>query len=109
MKNILLFAFLLCCPFLLISQEEIVEKKEHKAVRSTFESLWLIDNQSVMTSSKGTLEMDILHRFGAFNNGYSDLYGLFAPSNIRIGFSYSVLDNLMLGFGITKIKFLVGC
>lgn len=29
-----------------------------------------------------------MHRFGSVKNGYKDFFGLFAPSNIRLGFSY---------------------
>ncbi len=89
------------------TQEEVKvkkekEKKDTRPIKSTFESAWLIDNQSVMVPIKGTLEFDILHRFGVWKNGYDDLYGLFAPANIRMGFSYSILDNLGVGFGFTK-------
>lgn len=55
-----------------------------------------------MVPIKGTLEMDIQHRFGVVNNGYDDFYGVFAPSNIRLGFSYTFIENLQLGFGLTK-------
>lgn len=73
-----------------------------KAVKNTFESNWIQDNQSVMVPIKGTLEMDIQHRFGTVNKGYKDLYGIYAPSNIRIGLSYAVISNLQLGLGFTK-------
>jgi hypothetical protein len=73
-----------------------------KPVKNTFESNWIIDNQSVIVPIKGTFEMDILHRFGVVTNGYKDFYGLFAPANIRLGFSYVVRNNLQLGFGFTK-------
>jgi Membrane bound beta barrel domain (DUF5777) len=77
---------------------------ESKPVRSTFESTWLIDNQSVMVPSKGTLQMDIMHRFGTVNNGYEDFYGLYAPGNIRIGMSYVPIEKLIVGFGFSKIN-----
>jgi Membrane bound beta barrel domain (DUF5777) len=73
-----------------------------KAVKNTFESNWIQDNQSVMVDIKGTFEMDIQHRFGVVNNGGKDFFGLYAPSNIRIGFSYVVRNNLQLGLGFTK-------
>jgi len=73
-----------------------------KPVKNTFESNWIQDNQSVMVPIKGTFEMDIQHRFGVVNNGYKDLFGLYAPSNIRIGLSYVVIDKLQLGMGFTK-------
>jgi hypothetical protein len=84
------------------AQDEGETKKKEKPVRAMFESTWLIDNQSVIVPIKGTFQMDVLHRFGTWNNGYDDLYGIFAPSNIKLGFQYSVIDNLSLGLGITK-------
>ena len=77
-------------------------ERDLRPVKNTFESIWLIDNQSVMVPIKGTLEFDIQHRFGVIKNGYDDLFGLYAPSNIRIGFSYTPIERLMLGFGFTK-------
>lgn len=75
-------------------------------VGNTFESIWLIDNQTVMVPLRKTFEFDILHRFGTINNGYSDLWGLYAPSNIRMGFGYTPINNLMVGFGLTKDRML---
>jgi hypothetical protein len=46
--------------------------------------------------------MDIMHRFGTWNKGYQDFWGLFASSNIRIGFSYVPIKKLNVGFGFTK-------
>ena len=37
-------------------------------------------------------------------NGYDDLIGFYAPSNIRLGFTYSVHDRINLGIGLTKFK-----
>ena len=78
----------------------VVEKQ--KPVKNTFESIWIIDNQTVMVPIKRTFEIDILHRFGTLKNNYDDFWGLFAPSNIRLGFSYVPINNLMIGFSITK-------
>ncbi len=73
-----------------------------KPVKNTFQSVWIIDNQTVMVPVKGTLEMDIMHRFGTVQNGYEDFWGFFAPSNIRLGVSYSPINKLNVGIGITK-------
>ena len=73
-----------------------------KPVKNTFQSVWIIDNQTVMVPIKGTLEMDIMHRFGTVNKGYQDFWGFFAPSNIRLGLNYAPVKNLFVGFGITK-------
>jgi hypothetical protein len=92
------------------AQEEVHKIEIHsrgiQRVGNTFESIWLIDNQTVQVPLKNTLEFDILHRFGTWKNGYSDLWGLYAPSNIRLGMGYTPINNLMLGFGLTKERLL---
>jgi hypothetical protein len=74
---------------------------KNKAVKYTFESNFLLDNQTVMIPIKGTFEFDIQHRFGTIENGYTDLLGLAAPSNVRIAFDYVVRKDLQFGFGVT--------
>jgi hypothetical protein len=76
--------------------------KKKKTVKNTFESNWIQDNQTVMVPIKGTFEMDIQHRFGVVKNGYKDLFGIYAPSNIRIGFCYVVKKDFQVGLGFTK-------
>ncbi len=85
-----------------VTEETATEPRKPKPVKNTFESIWLIDNQTVMVPAKNTFEMDIMHRFGTMKNKYNDFYGFFAPSNIRLGFGYVVRENLMLGAALTK-------
>lgn len=73
-----------------------------KIAKNTFASNWIQDNQTVMVPIKGTFEMDIQHRFGVVKNGYKDLFGIYAPSNIRIGFCYVLRKDFQLGLGFTK-------
>ena len=78
--------------------EEVVQTLSIKSrglqrVGNTFESIWLIDNQTVHVPLRRTFEFDILHRFGTIKNGYSDFLGLYAPSNIRIGFGYTPITD----------------
>lgn len=87
-------------------EKEVPVTKKVKPAKNTFESVWIIDNQTVIVPVKGTFEMDIMHRFGTVTKGYKDFWGFFAPSNIRLGVSYSLLDRLNLGVGITKSKML---
>lgn len=92
----------------LIAQDSTAVTEEPKApakakpVKNTFQSVWIIDNQTVMVPVKGTLELDIMHRFGTVQKGYEDFWGFFAPSNIRLGVSYSPINKLNVGIGITK-------
>ncbi len=83
-----------------------VAKPKLKPVKNTFKSTWIMDNQTVMVSQKGTFEMDIMHRFGTVDKGYDDFWGLFAPSNIRLGVIYAPIKNLNVGLGITKSNML---
>ncbi|MDX1477690.1 MAG: DUF5777 family beta-barrel protein [Saprospiraceae bacterium] len=78
------------------------QSEDLRPVRSAFESIWHIDNQTVVVPIKGTFQLDFAHRFGTLENGYDDFFGIAAPSNIRIGLEYVPIDNLMVGFGITK-------
>jgi hypothetical protein len=86
------------------ADETLAEAKptKIKPVKNTFQSVWIIDNQTVMVPAKKTFEMDIQHRFGTINKGYEDFWGFFAPSNIRLGVNYSPLNKLFVGIGITK-------
>ncbi|HVZ57469.1 MAG TPA: DUF5777 family beta-barrel protein [Chitinophagaceae bacterium] len=81
---------------------ETTPARKAKPVKNTFESIWLIDNQTVMVPRKKSFEMDIMHRFGTLKTGYQDFFGFFAPSNIRLGFSYVPIDRLLVGTAITK-------
>lgn len=80
--------------------QPVVKKKS--LVKNTFEGNYLIDNQTVMVPIKGTFEFDIQHRFGIVNNGTTDLFGIFAGANMRLGFSYVPVKNLQLGFGASN-------
>lgn len=84
------------------AMDTIASKPESKPVKKTFESIWLMNQQTVMVPFKNTFQMDFQHRFGTWDNGYKDFYGVFAPSNIRIGFDFVPIDKLMVGFGFTN-------
>ena len=106
MKKKIFQLFLLWVFFALAgyAQEASEEKKvDDRPVSSTFESSMLIDNQTNIIPDKKTLEMQIQHRFGPMTNGFSDLFGIYAPgANIRMGFNYSIMDRLLVGYGLTK-------
>jgi len=89
------------------AQDEEVKpekKKKDRPVSDMWGSGLLIDEQTSWVPNKKTLEMQIQHRFGLIkNNGISDLFGIYAPSaNTRMGLNYSIRDNLMVGYGITR-------
>lgn len=105
---VFLFCSLLLFQSTVLAQDEKEAKTEKpakskaKPVKNSFQSVWIIDNQTVLVPVKGTLEMDVQHRFGTVQKGYEDFWGFFAPSNIRLGVSYAPINKLNLGIGITK-------
>lgn len=103
---ITLIASFLFTSVSVFAQEEgdsTAPQKERPA-RPAFESGLLFDNATANTQASNTLEMIIQHRFGSMSNGITDLYGIWAPSNIRLGLNYSFLDNLVVGIGTTKFN-----
>lgn len=86
--------------FLYVTAQD--EQPDNRPERPAFETSILIDNHTVVTPYKGGFEMEIYHRFGKVTNGISDIYGIYAPSNIRLGIKYGITDRIMVGFGTTK-------
>jgi hypothetical protein len=99
----LLFALLFSGSNLMAQVEDVKPEVDKRPVRNTFESIWLIENQTVMVPFKGTFEMDIQHRMGVMKEGFDDFFGLFAPTTIRLGFNYVPIEKLQIGFGLTNI------
>ena len=88
-----------------MSQEETESPapvKEQKPVRTPFNSAVLVDNQTYVVMPKGQFEFMIQHRFGTLKSESFDLFGLYAPSNIRLGLTYGLAKNLQVGIGTTK-------
>ncbi len=112
-RVISMFGFLFITT-LSFAQEDSVKVQDpgNKPVRSTFEGSWIIDNQTTLVQQKGTFEFTMNHRFGSIYNGLSDIYGIYgAGANIRLGFNYTLFDNVgigafkgrvSVGFGSTK-------
>lgn len=82
--------------------EEVVVEQKDKLERPAFDSSQIIDNNTSVTFIKNTLEIVFQHRFGTVNGGTNDVLGLWAPTNIRLGVSYSLTDWLTVGVGTTK-------
>lgn len=79
-----------------------VRLPKYEPVLQTFASNLIIDNQTNMVPDKKKFEILIQHRFGVIKKGIKDAFGLFAPSNIRVGFNYTPVNNLQVGIGFTK-------
>ncbi len=84
------------------SWNTIAQTKEDKPIKNTFQGTLILNNQTVETLTAKTLLFTIQHRFGQANNGFSDLFGIFGPANIRIGLGWGITPRLMVGIGGTK-------
>jgi hypothetical protein len=93
-------------PLMLLAQEknDTIVAPKVKLERAAFESTSLIESQTNVLYTKGTLEMVMNHRFGLVNSGpgANDMIGIWAPANIRIGVNYSITDYITVGLGTTK-------
>jgi hypothetical protein len=104
-KNIkaVILSCLMWAPMFVLAQDTPTEVEAPEVIKGTFENNVHINNQTVQTTDKGYLDFLIQHRFGVIDKP-SDLYGLYAPSNIRMFFGYGVTKNMSVGFGATKNK-----
>lgn len=75
-----------------------LQKPKREKVYGTFYGTRLINGHTVETNPKGSFVFIISHRFGEVNTGFFEFFGL-DNSTVRFGFEYSILDNLMIGFG----------
>lgn len=97
MKNLFIL-LLITLPLTAVQSQETIYP-----LRDIFEAGTLIDNQTVNTPFKGLMELQIQHRFGLVNtNGIEDVFGIYAPSNIRMGMNFGITDRIMVGVGYTK-------
>jgi hypothetical protein len=71
-------------------------------VKSPFQTNVLIDNPTVVSPFKGTLNLLINHRFGSMENGISDIFGIYGGANTRLGLDYGITDRIMVGIGTTS-------
>jgi len=106
-KIILSLIFLTSGTGIALAQDSIPEPAAQKPiVKAPFESGYFIGDQTVALPPARTLELVIQHDFGTIQQHFTDLFGLWGGSNIRIGFNYTITKNLRVGFGTTKTKVL---
>jgi hypothetical protein len=101
MKKFLILLTLSISVTSLFAQEDSLKLVTSKAVRFTFGTTTLIDNNTTETPYKGGLELEIKHRFSQIQN-YHNLFGIYGSANTRIGLNYGITDRLMIGAGTTK-------
>lgn len=89
-------------PFILFGFVLSGQEESDEPVRFAFESSYLINHQTALTPYQGSLNFGLQHRFGLVENGISDLFGVYATANTRLGLDYGVTDRIMIGAGTTR-------
>lgn len=103
--SLFIFWLIIAVPVFGQEEDEAPVKQKPRPVRSPWSSGLIIDNQTSVIYSPKTLEFVIQHKFGSIENGRSDLFGLYAPAHdIRLGLNYVVMQNVQVGWGISKKK-----
>jgi hypothetical protein len=70
---------------------------------TTFESNFMVDDQTTVVYDKKSLDFAIQHKFATMNEGISNLWGIYgAAQNIRLAMDYVPIKNLQIGAGISK-------
>lgn len=72
-------------------------------VYGTFNSTRIINGQSTLNPTSGSLYFIISHQFGRINEGSYNFYGL-DQSTIRLGFEYGLSDYIGIGIGRSSLN-----
>ena len=92
-----LFSFLIIGLFISMP----ILAQDDAPVYPPFETVTLIDNHTTMNPYKGSINIEIQHRFAPIST-ISDLFGIYGSANTRMAVDYGVTDKIMLGFGTTR-------
>jgi len=80
------------------------DEVDKRPARSPWEAGILLENETTLVPKGNSLDFIIQHRFGVVNNDEFDLWGLYAPSNVRLTLNYGITDYLNVGFGTLKYR-----
>jgi hypothetical protein len=82
----------------------VADKPAKEFVSATFKTTRLINFHTVEVLSRRSLDFRISHRFGDFNSGAYNAWGIDGGANIRLALEYCHGSRLMFGVGRTSGK-----
>ncbi|MBI3511573.1 MAG: hypothetical protein HY064_13000 [Bacteroidetes bacterium] len=112
MKKFLLFIFAISFTRIFAQVDDLqrladsldaLNKPTKEYVHSTFKGTRVINFPSVETVGRNALDFRIQHRFGEFNSGAYNAFGLDGGACIRLALDYGIRDWLSVGIGRTSI------
>lgn len=80
----------------------VAEKPKKEFVTATFKTTRLINFHTIEALGKRSLDFRIAHRFGDFNSGAYNAWGVDGGANIRLALEYCHDSHLMFGIGRTS-------
>lgn len=89
-------------PMKLLADMAPTDAKE--PVSATFKGTRLVNQHTIEVGGKRTLDYRIAHRFGPFNSGSYNFWGLDGGASIRMSLEYSYDGRLQFGLGRTSIE-----
>jgi len=99
----LIFSFILTSLAVTMFAQDEEQPTKDKPVSGGIECGYLIDDQTTYIAPEKTLEMVIQHKFGTFENGKKDIWGIYAPAaNVRLSLDYVPYKNVQVGYGLTR-------
>lgn len=109
-KIILIFVVLAFLSSVVKAQslEDILDDKLKDSTKieyttTSFKTVRIINSHSIKSPAKGNLMFIISHRFGLYDAGFSDFFGL-DQATIRLGFDYGINDRFSIGIGRSTYK-----
>lgn len=103
MKKSILFALLTGFVFSYTFAQDSTPAETTAFPVTTFESNFLVDDQTTVVFDKKSLGFAIQHKFATMDEGISNLWGMYgAATNIRLALDYVPMKNLQIGAGISK-------
>lgn len=107
-KNIFIFAALTIQSSILFSQSSddllsmVSEKPKKEFTTATFKTTRLVNFHTIEALGKRSLDFRISHRFGDFNTGAYNSWGVDGGANIRMALEYCHDGRFMVGIGRTS-------
>ena len=106
-KMILCFAILACGSTYsqdMLSELDSLGTDEKDFVVATFKTTRIVDQHTLETVGRRTLDFRISHRFGPVNTGSYNAWGIDGPANIRLSLEYSPDGRFMFGLGRSSFE-----
>ena len=88
----------------LLSELDSTGGEEKQYVIATFKTTRLVNQHTLETLGRRTLDFRISHRFGPVNSGSYDAWGIDGAANIRLGLEYSPNGRFMFGIGRSSFE-----